>query len=180
MTELITDATGGLQLEPHEPFIAAGIKSAQSARIAMDVSKELGLVMSPVDMFNHPTVHSLAEFLAGKDNAAKLCVHSMTQRTDELQNLETKIAKLAAEVTETQVTPETQLTMNTRQVKQFAIMLAQRLDVWVTLVQLEQLSTALVIAEHVEGGYSSERIACIHALTVLHTARTCSPITNNK
>ena len=58
--------TEGLQLAPHQPLMAAGVTSAQSVRIATSLSQQLRVALSPVDIFNYPTIASLAEHLASQ------------------------------------------------------------------------------------------------------------------
>jgi acyl carrier protein len=60
ISELISIEAAGLQVQLDQPFMAQGITSAQAVRIALAISRKLGATISPVDMFNHPTVIALA------------------------------------------------------------------------------------------------------------------------
>merc|ERR1740117_73435 len=46
--------------------MAAGITSQQTLKIAREISLQLGVIISPVDTLNHPTVSTLANCLANK------------------------------------------------------------------------------------------------------------------
>ena len=64
ISEVIKEEMNGVELHPEQPFMASGISSAQTVRIATAISSQLGVAISPVDMFNQPTIASLSEYVA--------------------------------------------------------------------------------------------------------------------
>lgn len=70
------------EIDPHEPFVAYGIGSAQALELAAKLEDWIGLSLTPTLIWDYPSIDSLARHLAGPRACADAAEPQFGRRED--------------------------------------------------------------------------------------------------
>jgi len=142
------------QLGRDVSLLELGLSSLQAAKLHRELAQRgLKGLKSAVTVLQHPTVAWLAGLTQGCSVGVLECGLELENDGDEGMGLEQAVATLVSKVLgeKEKAHLDTELQMDTRQLKQLSLLLSRELDVWLMPDQLAKLRTVRTIAEHVEG-----------------------------